>query len=60
MLTILEDMGIPVGVIVLTKDKKTYAIDNEYYYILMNKLSGSNIADIHWTSCALFFTYEGS
>jgi Ser/Thr protein kinase RdoA (MazF antagonist) len=45
--TILEDMGIPVGGIVLTKDKKTYAIDNEYYYILMNKLSGSNIADVH-------------
>jgi Ser/Thr protein kinase RdoA (MazF antagonist) len=47
ILTILEDMGIPVGGIVLTKDKKTYAIDNEYYYILTNKLSGSNIADVH-------------
>ena len=47
ILTILEDMEIPVGGIVLTKDKKTYAKDNEYYYILTNKLSGSNITDIH-------------
>ena len=47
ILTILEDMEIPVGGIVLTKDKKTYAKDNEYYYILTNKLSGSNITNIH-------------
>lgn len=47
ILTILEDMEIPVGGIVLTKNKKTYANDNEYYYILTNKLSGSNITDIH-------------
>ena len=47
ILTILEDIGIPVGSIVLTKDKKTYAKDDEYYYILTNKLSGSNITDIH-------------
>lgn len=47
ILTILEDMEIPVGGIVLTKDKKTYAKDNEYYYILTNKLPGSNITDIH-------------
>ncbi len=47
ILTILEDMEIPVGGIVLTKDKKTYAKDNEYYYILTNKLSSSNITDIH-------------
>lgn len=47
ILTILEDMEIPVGGIVLTKDNKTYAKDNEYYYILTNKLSGSNITDIH-------------
>lgn len=47
MLTILEDMGIPVAGIVLTTDKKTYAEDDEYYYILTNKLSGSNITDIH-------------
>lgn len=46
ILTILEDMGIPVGAIVLTKDKKTYAKDDEYYYILTNKLHGSNIIDI--------------
>ena len=47
ILTILEDMGIPVGGIVLTKDRKTYAKDNEYYYLLTNKLSGSNITNIH-------------
>ncbi|WP_371818773.1 phosphotransferase enzyme family protein [Eubacterium sp. MSJ-13] len=47
ILTILEDKGIPVGGIVLTKSKKTYAMDNEYYYILTNKLFGSNITDIH-------------
>ena len=47
ILTILEDMGIPVGGIVLTKDGKTYAKDNEYYYLLTNKLSGSNITNIH-------------
>lgn len=46
ILTILEDMGIPVGGIVLTKDRKTYAKDDEYYYILTNKLSGSNITNI--------------
>lgn len=47
ILTILENMGIPVGGIVLAKDKKTYAKDTEYYYILTNKLSGSNITNIH-------------
>ncbi len=47
ILAILEDMGIPVGGIVLTKDKKTFAQDNESYYILTNKLSGSNIINIH-------------
>lgn len=47
ILTILEDMGIPVGGIILTRDKKTYVMDNEYYYILTNKLSGSNITNIH-------------
>lgn len=47
ILTILENMEIPVGGIVLTKGKKTYAKDNEHYYILTNKISGSNIIDIH-------------
>ena len=47
ILTILEDMGIPVGGIVLTKDRKTYAKDKECYYILTNKLVGSNITNIH-------------
>lgn len=47
VLHILDSMEIPIGGIVLTKDKKTYAKDDEYYYILTNKLSGSNITDIH-------------
>lgn len=47
ILTILEDRGIQVGGIVLTKDRKTYAKDTEYYYILTNKLVGSNITNIH-------------
>lgn len=47
ILTILEDMGIPVGGIVYTKDKKTYAKDDEYYYILTNRLSGRNVTDMH-------------
>lgn len=47
VLTILEDMGIPVGSIIFTKDEKSYAKDDEYYYLLTNKLSGSNITDIH-------------
>ena len=47
ILTILEGMGIPVGGIVLTKDKKTYVKDADYFYILTNKLSGRNITDIH-------------
>lgn len=47
ILTILENMGIPVGGIVFTKDRKTYAKDTEYYYILTNKLSGCNITNIH-------------
>ena len=47
ILTILEDRGIQVGGIVLTKDRKTYAKDTEYYYILTNKFVGSNITNIH-------------
>lgn len=47
ILTVLEDMEIPVGGIVLTKDKKAYAKDDEYYYILTNKLSGRHMTDIH-------------
>lgn len=47
ILTILDDRGIQVGGIVLTKDRKTYAKDTEYYYILTNKLVGSNITNIH-------------
>lgn len=47
MLTILENMGIPVGGIIPTKNDKNYAKDDEYYYILTRKLRGNNITDIH-------------
>lgn len=47
ILTILEDMGIPIGSIILTKNRKNYVKDGEYYYILTKKLVGNNITDIH-------------
>lgn len=47
LLTILEDRGIPVGGVVLTKDRRTCVKDEEYYYILTNKLSGSHMTDLH-------------
>ena len=47
ILSILEDRGIPVGSIIVTKNGKNYAKDDEYYYILTKKLSGKNITDIH-------------
>ncbi len=47
ILTILEDMGFPVGSIILTKNQKNYAKDDEYYYILTKKLAGNNITDIN-------------
>lgn len=50
MLTILEQMGIPVGKIVRTKCEKTYVKDDKYFYILSKKLQGSNLVDIHKNS----------
>lgn len=47
MLTLLENMGIPVGGIIPTKNDKNYAKDDAYYYILTRKLQGNNITDIH-------------
>lgn len=47
ILTILEDMGIPIGSIIFTKNGKNYAKDDEHYYILTKKLAGNNITDIH-------------
>lgn len=46
ILSMLEDIGIPVGRIILTKSQKNYAEDDEYYYILTKKLVGNNITDI--------------
>lgn len=47
ILTILENMGIPVGGIIPTKNHKNYAKDDAYYYIITRKLRGNNITDIH-------------
>ncbi len=47
ILTILEDMRIPVGNIIRTQNEKNYTKDDEHYYILTKKLQGNNITDIH-------------
>ena len=49
ILSILEDRNIPVGKLVYTKDKTTFAKDEKYYYILSEKLKGSNIINIKET-----------
>lgn len=50
ILSILGDRNIPVGKLVYTKDKTTFAKDEQYYYILSEKLKGSNIISIKETS----------
>lgn len=50
MLTVLEQMEIPVGKIIRTKSEKTYVKDDKYFYILSEKLQGSNLAVIHKNS----------
>ena len=49
ILSILGDRNIPVGKLVYTKDKTTFAKDEKYYYILSEKLKGSNIISIKET-----------
>ncbi len=44
--TILDDMGIPVGRMLPTKENTTFAKDEQYYYVLSEKLYGSNIVSI--------------
>ena len=44
--TILEDMNIPVGKIIPTRDNTTFFRDEKYYYVLQKKLYGSNIVSI--------------
>lgn len=42
-------MNIPVGRVVFTKENTAFVKDDEYYYILSEKLSGSNIISIRDT-----------
>ena len=44
--TILEDMNIPVGKIIPTRDNTTFFRDEKYYYVLQKKLYGSNIVSV--------------
>lgn len=44
--TILDDMNIPVGKIILTKENTTFARDEQYYYVLSEKLHGNNIVSM--------------
>lgn len=43
---ILDDMNIPVGSIVCTKDSAIFAKDDDYYYVLSKRLKGSNVVNI--------------
>lgn len=49
IVSILGDMNIPVGRVVFTKENTAFVKDDEYYYILSEKLSGSNIISIRDT-----------
>ena len=46
IITILDDMDIPVGGIITTNDNKTYVNDDTHYFILSEKLPGSNIVSM--------------
>lgn len=46
ILTILDGMAIPVGKILRTKENKAFAEDEQYYYILTEKLEGGNIVSL--------------
>lgn len=46
IITILDDMGIPVGKMVSTLEHTTFAKDEHNYYILSEKLQGNNIVSM--------------
>ena len=46
VITILDDMQIPVGSIVCTREKEGFAQDEQYYYVLTKRLQGSNIVSM--------------
>ena len=43
---ILDNKGIPVGRIIFTKENTTFAKDDRHYYIMAEKLPGSNLVSI--------------
>ena len=46
ILTILSDCNIPVAKIVLTKTGKKYAVHNNAYFLMSEKLQGTNISNM--------------
>ncbi len=46
IITILDNMEIPTGKIILSKKETTYIHDDKYYYILLEKMQGSNIVSL--------------
>ena len=46
MLSILDDMGIPVSKLVRTKTDAMYVNEGDFYYILTEKLRGKNIIQL--------------
>ena len=46
IISILDDMGIPVGSIIPTKENTAFARDEQHYYILTERLHGKHIISI--------------
>lgn len=46
IITVLDSMNIPVGSIIPAVENRTFAQDEEYYYILTERLRGKNIVSI--------------
>lgn len=46
ILDILAQMGIPVGKIIRTRNGENYTADEKHYYLLSQKLQGSNIVNV--------------
>lgn len=46
IITILDNMEIPTGKIILSKKASSYVRDDKYYYILLKKMQGSNIVSL--------------